>query len=315
MLEIIILQQAHPNSELSGKFGNFDYVYLTPEEEKVFNLIADSQYQIAKFLELNPNVPVILETHKKLEHGQYPDWDEFVSDILFPNGLSNLAFEELDFNQKVFLATRGGCAYAVFKNIIKQTYSDHPTLLTENLLEKIRKIQEDKQVKYSEKVKVTALHGQMREYFALENAKKVAEQTGKGQVIVVYGKTHVFRDVQTACFPQLTLREVDTYDSKKYDRYGQQLITDIQNARPLVNCTHLALGLNMPLSLRISNDTITPSSADQAMQYGATAGTIALAGLAIYGLFNCLRWGKEKIFPSVSASAHQPDKRQRKHRK
>lgn len=305
MQEIIIINQSHPNSGLNKKINKSKPIYpnFTAEEERLFKLIAKNQYDIAKFIEKNPDIPVILENSKALSHGEHPEWDDFVSK-LFPDGLSNISFKELDFNQEAFLAMRGGCHYAVFKKIIDQTYSDHPDLIAKTSFKTIEKIQENKDVEYSEKIKMTALHNQMREYLALQNADEVLRKTGSNRVIMAYGPSHSFEDVRAACFPHLTLRTMDMSNRAKAKQFEQKFISDLLSNRLPVNCSHLALGPNMPLSLPVSNNGAANLSSDHAMSYG----TIALTGLALFGMFRyCLSRSKQNAPQQVTANSKQAD--------
>lgn len=144
----------------------------------------------------------------------------------------------------------------------------------------------------------------MREYLALQNAEKVAQQTGSNKVILAYGITHAFTDVQAACFPHITLRTLDMSNSDKADVSSQKFIYDLLSQRPLVNCSNLALGSNMPLPISANNNAVASASPDYVTQCGA----IALVGLVAFGLFRyCLSRKQSKVSQQTSVNDDQAD--------
>lgn len=229
--------------------------------------IAKSQFEILKFLENHPNVPVIFENRQA---GKYSETRFNIIKpeikLLFPNGLPE-EFEALNIQQQRVLATYGAAPFGLANGNIKEIKSDSP----ENIKLMHEYSKNPSQIFNPEYLATSSM---LREFNTLTQAATLTTN----EVYVVYGSAHRFDKVANECFPQLELN-YQNFDFRN-TREEQKLLDAAAQIKLDVDCKLLASGKTAPIK---SDNSLKLDSSSQFV-LGAAA-----CGLVLYGLFNYCR--------------------------
>lgn len=194
-LEIIHLKQIHASPSLP----NYD------EEHYLTLPVVHAQFDIAKYLLLNVDIPVIVENLLNDQIAKTPNENE----LLLPNGLPSQV-SQLTHVQKVVLYKFGAAMILAHDGLLPIIYKSIDAA-------DARKVES----KYSQ-MSIRAFNTQgereedplNRENFALDNAERVAKlhyrQQNEGKVIIIFGVHHDFKKECDERGYKLTEISVDT---------------------------------------------------------------------------------------------------------
>jgi hypothetical protein len=284
MIEVIILYQAHASTALKTILNTALNEQDIPSQlRKMFNIVANSQFLIASYLDKNKDIPFISENRPDTPRSDEEKW--YVNRI-FPNAMPKL-FSQLSFEQKWFLASQGANAYAMCRG--QNSFSDGAAAIQSS------KLRLRKKFNFSSLV----IENQFREFATLSQAMTMANKNQNKKIVIIYGYNHKFLDVANICFPN----EIKLNIEKSCDAFLQKTIEtlpeyaierkQIHSLLPAVNCTYYierATQLGQPSSQHQILATTSQAS------YGATtiASVFATLGMITYGLstlglFRCCR--------------------------
>lgn len=160
----------------------------------ICNKIAKHQYELAKYLTQNPNIPVIVESlYDNIDCINSSDMCNVTKNFIFPQGLPD-NFNQLTFLQKKFLYEEGAATTLVYMGILPIVYKS----IDKEFSDKIDA--EAEQLSYEElyqKVTTDDDFGN-RENFALDNAALVAEAvygiSNENKIFIIFGGAHDFKN-------------------------------------------------------------------------------------------------------------------------
>ncbi len=292
LIEVIILHQAHMSAALKKALHNvLDEKDIPADSRQIFDIVAESQFLIASYLEKNKHIPFVSENHSNEPSNQV---EKFYVEMIFPNGMPKL-FSQLNFVQKQFLVLRGADTYTMCCK--HNAFSDGVAAIKASTLFR------EKEYTFS----IIATENQLREFATLDQVITMAQEKQHKKVAVIYGYIHKFLDVAKACFQdtikikveqscelflQNKINELPTY------RDGR---TEIHSALPPVDCKGYAeRAMQLGQLLRQSpnqypnQNQITASSVQAS--YGLTTMASAFVtlgvityGLSALGIFRCCR--------------------------
>lgn len=236
---ITVLKQTHYNAVLYQSVESIEREdQLTSSMRSSFNSVAESQFNIARYLAKNKDAVVIIENGPvDVFQGKYKE-KENQAKILFPKNLPKL-YSHLTFEQKKFLFKHGGAYYSVYHHDIEKVYADNDLYLGDSKAW----LQQAPKLSAKERDRSKAKLDQNREYATLTLAEKIAIKTKNNAVIIIYGGMHDFSELMS-CFPNLKLV---TYDMSVTEESYRQLYAKFQDDykffRPAVSCDELSSSL------------------------------------------------------------------------
>lgn len=239
MITIAIVKQSHSTLDLVQALGSAENKPLSPYHQSLFDRVAESQYKIAKYLSKHKGAIVIQEEGKTLFQGQYKQ-DEKEIAAIFPRGLPG-SYDQLSFLQKKALVYKGGSGFSVLSHAIEKVHADSAAYADDmkSFFISSKQIKPDSPEWYSG---ISELD-QKREFATLRMAEKIAVESKKAEVILIYGQAHLFSDI-IPCFPNLKLVIHDFSIQQGKSAYSTKQYQQKYNFfRPAPHCMSLALNL------------------------------------------------------------------------
>jgi hypothetical protein len=311
MAKVLILPQFHDNGIVDKIWDQniSDESQLDVADLDLFITISKSQYLIAKFLEENPDLPVIAENY----HGPIPEalflQKKKDAKYLFPTGKLPSDYDMLTFEQKTWLSKKGAYVYRLLSDIQLHGFYDHPDSLADSTEGKENTA--DTHSNYLINLAII----QSREYRLLAHANNIANVSGADTVAAIFGIGHKFNPA-IKCFSDITIEfvdfKVDTTFSKKVSAIKTDTAdTDSQEYCSLLNEIYQPIAYNnsfdvrttyLPARNNMDSQTSSSSTYSKYLEDAAALATFSIAaGYLLFGIFNrCRR--KTKLSDEVILS-------------